>query len=85
MDEINLQDLILPSGIDLYESAWHLFVIRHPKRNQLISYLKEQGIETLIHYPIAPHQQEIYKGDYQIFLNIRSLFVLNFFYQLIKY
>ena len=65
MNEINLQDLILPSGIDLYDSAWHLFVIRHPKRDQLISYLKKHGIETLIHYPIAPHQQEIYKCDYQ--------------------
>ena len=40
---------------------WHLFVIRHPERNKLQEYLKEQGIQTLIHYPIPPHKQKAYK------------------------
>ena len=65
MNEINLQDLILPSGIDLYDSCLAPFCNKAPQRDQLISYLKKHGIETLIHYPIAPHQQEIYKCDYQ--------------------
>lgn len=41
--------------------VWHLFVIRHSKRNQLQEYLREHGIQTLIHYPIPPHKQMAYK------------------------
>ena len=39
------------------ECVWHLFPIRCPNRDALQSYLKENGVETLIHYPIAPHKQ----------------------------
>ncbi len=41
--------------------VWHLFVIRTSERENLQSYLSENGIQTLIHYPIPPHQQEAYK------------------------
>ncbi len=41
--------------------VWHLFVIRHPQRDKLQQYLKDNGIETLIHYPIPPHKQQAYK------------------------
>lgn len=41
---------------------WHLFVIRHPMRNKLHQYLSENGVETLIHYPIPPHKQIAYKN-----------------------
>ncbi|HJS73911.1 MAG TPA: DegT/DnrJ/EryC1/StrS family aminotransferase [Vicinamibacteria bacterium] len=41
-------------------SARHLFVIRAPERDVLAAYLKEQGIETLIHYPIPAHLQKAY-------------------------
>jgi dTDP-4-amino-4,6-dideoxygalactose transaminase len=37
--------------------VWHIFVIRHPQRDKLQQYLTESGIQTLIHYPIAPHKQ----------------------------
>ncbi len=40
---------------------WHLFVIRHPHRDELQKYLAEQGIQTLIHYPVPPHKQLAYK------------------------
>lgn len=40
---------------------WHLFVIRTQKRNKLQQYLTERNIQTLIHYPIPPHQQRAYK------------------------
>jgi len=45
--------------------VWHLFVIRHPDRDGLREYLEDQGIQTIIHYPIPPHQQEAYSewGD----------------------
>ena len=37
--------------------VWHLFVIRHPKRDDLQEYLTKEGIQTLIHYPVPPHRQ----------------------------
>ena len=41
--------------------VWHLFVIRHPERDRLQQYLTDNGIQTLIHYPIPPHKQKAYK------------------------
>lgn len=41
---------------------WHLFVIRHPDRGSLMHRLAEQGIQTLIHYPVPPHKQHAYIG-----------------------
>jgi dTDP-4-amino-4,6-dideoxygalactose transaminase len=37
--------------------VWHQFVITHPQRDALSEYLLEKGVETMIHYPIPPHQQ----------------------------
>ncbi|QBZ83708.1 dTDP-3-amino-3,6-dideoxy-alpha-D-galactopyranose transaminase [Hydrogenovibrio crunogenus] len=42
--------------------VWHLFVIRTTEREKLQTYLTEQGIQTLIHYPIAPHHQKAYQA-----------------------
>ncbi len=42
-------------------NVWHLFVIRHPERDNLRKYLAENGVECLIHYPVPPHLQEAYK------------------------
>lgn len=42
------------------QHVWHVFVIRCEKRDELQKYLQEQGIQTLIHYPIPPHKQEAY-------------------------
>jgi dTDP-4-amino-4,6-dideoxygalactose transaminase len=41
-------------------NVWHLFIIRTDARNTLQTYLKENGIETVIHYPIPPHKQMCY-------------------------
>jgi len=41
--------------------VWHLFVIRTIERDNLQNYLTENGIQTLIHYPIPPHKQIAYK------------------------
>lgn len=52
--------------------AYHLFVIKTAKREKLQKHLAEQGIGTMIHYPIPPHLQECYshlgfkKGDLPI-------------------
>ncbi|EJL3954941.1 DegT/DnrJ/EryC1/StrS family aminotransferase [Vibrio cholerae] len=40
--------------------VWHLFVVRSDVREQLQQWLSEQGIQTLIHYPIPPHKQKAY-------------------------
>lgn len=44
------------------EHVWHLFVIRHKNRIALQEYLINNGVQTLIHYPIPPHKQEAYKS-----------------------
>jgi dTDP-4-amino-4,6-dideoxygalactose transaminase len=40
----------------------HLFVIQHPYRNQIRANLTQNGIETIIHYPVPPHLQEAYSS-----------------------
>lgn len=50
----------LPYVADYGSHAWHLFVIRHPERDALAARLAEQGVQTMIHYPIPPHQQQGY-------------------------
>jgi dTDP-4-amino-4,6-dideoxygalactose transaminase len=58
----NLQglDLLLPGVPANNTPVWHLFVIRHPRRDDLQKYLSQAGIGTLIHYPIPPHLQQAY-------------------------
>lgn len=42
--------------------VFHLYVIRTTTRQDLQAYLEEKGIQTVVHYPIAPHQQKAYKA-----------------------
>ena len=44
------------------EHVQHLFVVRTQKRDALQQYLTDNGIQTLIHYPIPPHKQECYRA-----------------------
>jgi dTDP-4-amino-4,6-dideoxygalactose transaminase len=44
------------------EPVWHLYVIRSTLRDVLKANLERQGITTMIHYPIPPHQQACYVG-----------------------
>lgn len=41
--------------------VWHVFVIRSKNRDKLQEYLRQNNIETIIHYPIPPHKQKCYK------------------------
>lgn len=54
--------LVLPTVPAGAESSWHLFVVRHPRRDALRETLRAAGVETLIHYPIPPHLQGAYAG-----------------------
>ena len=54
--------IILPERLPDAQNVYHLFPILCTKQDELQAYLKENGIETLIHYPIPPHKQECYAG-----------------------
>ncbi len=56
-------NLVLPNVSEWSEPVWHLFVVRSQRRGDLQKFLKEKSIETLIHYPIPPHQQQAYRSD----------------------
>ena len=43
------------------EHVWHLFVVRCKGRDALQRHFSEQGVETLIHYPVPPHHQKAYR------------------------
>ena len=62
LSEINNPKITLPENpSDENEHVWHVFVVRCKERDVLQTYLTERGIQTIIHYPIPPHQQEAYK------------------------
>jgi dTDP-4-amino-4,6-dideoxygalactose transaminase len=61
LQEINNSSITLPKNEVRDEHCWHLFVVRTPDRNRLQQYLYNQGIQTLIHYPIPPHKQKAYR------------------------
>ncbi|MFQ3575274.1 MAG: DegT/DnrJ/EryC1/StrS family aminotransferase [Cytophagales bacterium] len=62
LNQINNPIISLPQTADYGTHVWHLFVIRCEKRELLQNYLNENGIQTVIHYPIPPHQQKAYLG-----------------------
>lgn len=68
----DIDALILPEVAAGATHVYHLYVIRTEQRNELQQYLNDQGIGTLIHYPVPPHLQKAYshlgfqKGDYPI-------------------
>lgn len=61
IENIKHPDIILPHVSDWNSHVFHIFIIRCKQRDKLLSYLSEQGIQTLIHYPIPPHKQKAYK------------------------
>ena len=60
LKELRGLDLVLPEVTDNMQSSWHLFVVRSQRRDALQAALAQEGIQTLIHYPIPPHQQTAY-------------------------
>ena len=59
--EINNPKIVLPQVADWKAHAFHLFPVRCAERDELQKYLTENGVQTIIHYPIPPHKQECYK------------------------
>lgn len=70
-ERLSTSKYILPYRHGDYHHVYHIFNIRHPERDKLKAYLLESGIETEIHYPLAPHRQQalahLFEGaDYPI-------------------
>jgi dTDP-4-amino-4,6-dideoxygalactose transaminase len=66
-----LEPLALPSAPRGTNPVWHQYVIRHPERDRLQKHLADDGIGTLIHYPVPPHRSGAYRefrnrGEYPI-------------------
>lgn len=62
-EHINNPLITLPKRILDENNVYHLFPVLCEKRDELQEYLKQNGIQTLIHYPIPPHQQECYAQE----------------------
>lgn len=60
LDNIKNNNIILPQLKKQNSHVWHLFVIKTTQREGLQQYLFDSGVQTLIHYPLAPHKQEAY-------------------------
>jgi dTDP-4-amino-4,6-dideoxygalactose transaminase len=60
-------DFIKPQVHPDYFDVYHIFNVRHPKRDALKEHLLKNNIKTEIHYPLTPNQQKAMKGivDYQ--------------------
>lgn len=62
-DHINNPLITLPDRLPDEQNAYHLFpiLVANGKRDALHDYLDQNGVGTVIHYPIAPHKQECYR------------------------
>jgi dTDP-4-amino-4,6-dideoxygalactose transaminase len=54
-------DFILPVVDEDFDDVYHIYAVRHPKRDKLRAYLLANNIRTEIHYPVPPHQQTALK------------------------
>ena len=75
LDKLRLTGIVLPFVPDWCEPAWHLFVVRHPRRDELQKFLADKGIGSLIHYPVPPHRSDAYMSEFsdQSFIRAESL------------
>jgi dTDP-4-amino-4,6-dideoxygalactose transaminase len=63
----DIPEVILPEEMNDGKHVYHLFVVRVPRREELIQFLQEKGIYTGIHYPIPCHLQKAYSFlNYQV-------------------
>jgi dTDP-4-amino-4,6-dideoxygalactose transaminase len=55
--------IMLPAVIDGVVPAWHLFVVRHPRRAAALKEMAARGVACAVHYPRAPHRQAAYASS----------------------
>ena len=70
IENINNPLITLPDTLPFESNAFHLFPILCENRDELQKYLEDNGVGTVIHYPIPPHKQECYKEWNEISLPI---------------
>jgi dTDP-4-amino-4,6-dideoxygalactose transaminase len=58
---INIPQIEIPKVRHNVKHSYHLYVIKTDNRDELASYLKQNGVNTAIHYPIALHNMNAYK------------------------
>ena len=63
-DHIKNPMITLPTRLPYENNVYHLFPILCERRDELQQYLKDRDVQTLIHYPIPPHLQECYRGEW---------------------
>jgi dTDP-4-amino-4,6-dideoxygalactose transaminase len=56
-----IPEIVLPTTGADRDHVYHLYVIQHPRRNQLAEHLQQSGISTGLHYPVPVHLQECYR------------------------
>ena len=61
IEHITNPDIITPIVKDWDAHVFHIFTIRTKKRDELQKYLDDNGVQTIIHYPIPPHKQACYQ------------------------
>lgn len=61
MEGIRNPEVILPQVPVKEAHVFHIFPIRTKNRDELQKYLSDNGVQTIIHYPIPPHRQECYR------------------------
>lgn len=69
-DNINNPKITLPSRLNDRNNVYHIFPVFCEERDELQQYLKDSGVQTLIHYPIPPHKQECFKDWNTILLPV---------------
>ncbi|MBC8450255.1 MAG: DegT/DnrJ/EryC1/StrS family aminotransferase [Chloroflexi bacterium] len=55
-------EVITPTALEHIQHIYHCYVIRTPRRDELIEHLKAEGVGVVIHYPLPLHLQPAYKG-----------------------
>lgn len=60
----------LPAPAQRMENVFHLFPVFSSRRDELQQWLRANGVETLIHYPIPPHHQQCYSEWAQLSLPV---------------
>lgn len=68
----NIKGLTLPVINEGATHVYHIYLVRTPKRDELMKHLVDLGVNPFIHYPLPPHLQEAYaeygykKGDFPL-------------------
>lgn len=62
--------IVLPRVSDWDAHVFHIFPVLCERRDALQQYLKDNGVQTVIHYPIPPHQQRCYANWGEISLPV---------------